>query len=243
MLDQWFRPLHLPMTAEQFRLLPRHPAYKYEYAEGQAWLSPRPRTFNALLDLTPTLAFDTVAAHGSPVVIRPMGDRDWACFPKLFAASFENVPPFSALESVDRLKAAHECLHQAKSGGDGPVLEPACFVAESPETRKPVGGILITLIPRRDEGEWWDGYWDSAPATESARRLLGRPHLTWVFVLPTLAQRGIGSALLAHSVNALLAMEYADLASTFMIGNDSTMLWHWRNGFRLLAYPGSMRGK
>ena len=39
----------------------------------------------------------------------------------------------------------------------------------------------------------------------------------------------------------LLAMGYKELASTFLIGNDSSMLWHWRSGFRLLAYPGSWR--
>jgi hypothetical protein len=31
------------------------------------------------------------------------------------------------------------------------------------------------------------------------------------------------------------------LASTFLLGNESSMLWHWRNGFQLLQYPGSRR--
>jgi hypothetical protein len=26
-----------------------------------------------------------------------------------------------------------------------------------------------------------------------------------------------------------------------MLGNESSMLWHWRNGFRLLEHPGSIR--
>jgi hypothetical protein len=26
-----------------------------------------------------------------------------------------------------------------------------------------------------------------------------------------------------------------------MLGNHSSMLWHWRNGFRLLPYPASRR--
>jgi hypothetical protein len=103
------------------------------------------------------------------------------------------------------------------------------------------GAILITLIPREPEGEWWTGKWDSLPTTDAAQRLLGRPHLTWIFVTPLCAAHGLGSALLAHSINALLALGYSDLGTTFLLGNDSSMLWHWRNGFRLLPYPGSPR--
>ena len=33
----------------------------------------------------------------------------------------------------------------------------------------------------------------------------------------------------------------AELASTFLLGNESSTLWHWRAGFRCLPYPGSMR--
>jgi hypothetical protein len=31
------------------------------------------------------------------------------------------------------------------------------------------------------------------------------------------------------------------LSSTFLQGNDSSLLWHWRNGFELLENPGSRR--
>ena len=34
---------------------------------------------------------------------------------------------------------------------------------------------------------------------------------------------------------------YTELVSSFILGNDSSMLWHWRNGFELLAYSGSRR--
>jgi L-amino acid N-acyltransferase YncA len=51
----------------------------------------------------------------------------------------------------------------------------------------------------------------------------------------------MGTALLAAATRELLRLGYTELLSTFMLGNDSSMLWHWRNGFRLLAYPGSVR--
>ncbi len=36
-------------------------------------------------------------------------------------------------------------------------------------------------------------------------------------------------------------MGLAHLLTTFMSGNESSMLWHWRSGFRLLAHPHSYR--
>src|SRR5262245_34711144 len=241
MLDDWYRTLHIPMTIEQFHHLPRNPAYKYEYIDGQAWLTPRPRTFNALLDLKPRTTSNEIAGNGHTLSIRPLATSDWNVLARLFATAFEAVPPFSALSTHDRLQAASAQIHQTKSGGDGPIIESACFVAESDD--RVVGAILVTLIPRRKEGEWWDGTWLDAPKTEDARHLLGRPHLTWVFVTPRDTHRGLGSTLLAHSVNALLALEYNELASTFLFGNESTMLWHWRNGFRILPHPGSLRNR
>jgi ribosomal protein S18 acetylase RimI-like enzyme len=119
------------------------------------------------------------------------------------------------------------------------VIAPACFVAET--NGQVLGGILITLIPKREPGEWWDGIWREPPLPDAAALGLGRAHLTWVFVAPILARQGIGSILLAHAVNALVAQGFPDLASTFLVGNEVSTLWHWRNGFRLMPYPGAMR--
>ena len=47
MQDEWFRGLELPLTWEQFHELPRNAAYKYEYFEHRAWLSPRPKFYHA----------------------------------------------------------------------------------------------------------------------------------------------------------------------------------------------------
>ncbi len=52
---------------------------------------------------------------------------------------------------------------------------------------------------------------------------------------------GIGSGLLAHASNSLVELGYTELLSSFILGNESSMLWHWRNGFELLPYSGSRR--
>src|SRR5437588_294883 len=125
MCDEWMPALQLPLTWEQFLQLPRNPAYKYEYLEGKAFLSPRP-------------------SH----------------------------------------------------------------------------------------------YWAEPPPTDCIARRLGRPHLTWIFVAPSLAGGGVGTGLLSAAVSVLLTMGFRELVTTFIAGNDSSMLWHWRNGFQLLPYPG-----
>lgn len=242
MLDDWYRTLKLPMTVEQFHQLPRSPAYQYEHINDCAWMTPRPRTFNAVLQLSER-PVATTRVNSEPVGFRSIEPSDWSTLPTMFAESFKEVAPFVALNEDERLRASIECLHQTQSGGDGPLIEPASFVAWSAETQRPLGAILITLIPKRDEGEIWDGEWSELPATESARVLLGRPHLTWVFVTPRSARHGVGSSLLDQSVNALLRLGYHDLGSTFLLGNESTMLWHWRNGFRVLRYAWSMRAR
>ena len=105
----------------------------------------------------------------------------------------------------------------------------------------PIGAILITLLPHGDPCDWDSYSWAEAPPADCIERRLGRPHLTWIFVSPTDRGFGTGTALLAASVHALLALGFTQLLSTFMAGNDQSILWHWRNGFQLLAHPGSVR--
>lgn len=239
MLDDWYRVIRLPITIEQFHRLPRNAAYKYEYLDDYALLSPRPKTLNAMLTLQRLAAPPEIDAHGL-VRFRLLQKRDWSELPELFSAAFHRMQPFASLSDDERLKCSEECIEQTRTGGDGPVIGPACFVAEC-EKKDVLGAILITLIPERPEGEWWSGRWDEQPPDDAIEKRLGRPHLTWVFVAPLCTGHGIASALLAHSVNALLDLGFTEMATTFLVGNDVSTLWHWRNGFRLLPYAGSPR--
>jgi hypothetical protein len=60
-------------------------------------------------------------------------------------------------------------------------------------------------------------------------------------VAPFQAGYSIGTNLLTSAVRELRALGFRQLATTFLLGNESSMLWHWRNGFALLPYPGSLR--
>jgi hypothetical protein len=240
MCDEWMQAVRLPISIEQFRKLPRNPAFKYEYFEGEAWLSPRPRFFHALLDLG-VLESHPLDMIDPQTEVRPLGPAGWDDLADLFAASFYQRQPFGSLNEKEMAEAARQCLERTRTGGDGPLIEPACFQAFRPEGKRAVGAILITLVPGGDPVAWESYLWQNPIPPDWLQRRLGQPHLTWIFVHSYLASRGVGTALLDTAGRALLGLGYRELASTFLQGNDSSMLWHWRNGFRLQTHPYSRR--
>jgi GNAT superfamily N-acetyltransferase len=236
MCEEWMRGLQLPLTPEQYRLLPRNPAFRYTYHASAVWINPRPRYYHALLDLSAA----PPAAPLPGVAVRPLDEGDWDGLGAVFAEAFAAQPPFGGLDEATRMVAVRKSLAHTRGGGDGPWIGPASFVAWGAGGER-LGGVLVTLLPDRDPAAWGSYQWDEPPPPDCVQRRLGRPHLTWVFVLPAQAGRGVGTALLGQAADALVGLGYRELASTFMLGNDSSMLWHWRSGFRLVAYPGSRR--
>jgi hypothetical protein len=51
----------------------------------------------------------------------------------------------------------------------------------------------------------------------------------------------VGTGLLHAAAAALARLGFTHLTTTFLLGNDSSMLWHWRNGFQLVGHPASRR--
>jgi hypothetical protein len=233
--DEWMPWLELRLSPLEFQQLPRNAAYRYQYQAGAAWLNPRPRYFHAMLDLR---AVDLRGA--ADVTLRGMHADDLGPLEGVFSDAFRAHQPFAGLTEAGRLLAARNSLQQVRSGGDGPWIERASFVALG-EDGSLLGGVLVTLLPLRDPTDVDCYSWDSPPPPEAAEQRLGRPHLTWIFVRSGEAGRGVGTALLGAVCRELADKGYQELLSTFMLGNDSSMLWHWRSGFRLLRHPGSMR--
>lgn len=230
MLDDLFETIDLSISIEQFHALPRNPAYKYEYFGGQAVLSPRPKSYHATLDLQPRSPTAPIDAWHEPVSIRPLRVDDWDALPRLFSAAFWAVLPFSLVDDPRRLEAARRCLQKTRNSDDGALIHQACSVAVTSENDQPVGASLVTLLAETHDDEL------DRQAVDGVQ-----PHLTWIFVAPMLTRHGIGSALLDRSVNELISLGHRTLASTFMLGNESSMLWHWSNGFRLLSHLASPR--
>ena len=104
-----------------------------------------------------------------------------------------------------------------------------------------VGAIVVTLTPGGDPASYGAYQWRGQAPADAVEQALGRPHLTWVWSNPWLERTGVASALLAASAAVLRDMGYGELVTTFLHGNDRSMLWHWRNGFELLPGPFSFR--
>jgi Acetyltransferase (GNAT) family len=244
MLDRWFSMIKLPLSLKQFHQLPQNPAFKYEYINKVAWLSPRPKFYSARLDLRArsTVVPEMVDAHGA-IGFREFDESDWARLVPLFAGAFGRVQPFASLSDRRRRASAKASLEFTCEGGDGPLIAPACHVAFDLDHERLIGAVFVTLIPLIDLDDFWSMRWQTPPPPDCIEKGLGRPHLTWIFVGPWHAGHGIGSALLAHASRSLLDLGYTELISSFLLGNTSSMLWHWRTGFELLPYVGSVRAR
>ncbi len=242
MLDDWFRAIRLPLSLRQFRRLPRNPAYKYEYLSKSAWLSPRPKFYSARLILDTLQADPTPEIEtDEPVTIRRLEDGDWRRLSLSFSGAFARVQPFASLTDRQRLAAARSCLKATREGRDGPLIRPACFVAVDASRGRPLGAIVVTLVPPVDLDDFWSLRWKEPPSPGCVERREGHAHLTWIFVGGLRAGHGVGTALLSQAADGLRSLGYTELISTFLLGNESSMLWHWRNGFELMSYAGSMR--
>jgi hypothetical protein len=235
MADQWMTSLRLSTSAEEFQRLPRHPSYRYRYEGGVGAILPAPRFGHACLDLPRFCRPGPLPV--CPGVLRPLEGGDWESLPLLFAQAFAHQQPYAGLQANTREVAARETLHWVRTGGEGPLIERACLVAHTQDRGKLLGATLLTLLPLDDPTDQASYYWRATPPADAVGQRLGRPHLTWIFVSPYLGGHGIGSALLHASARILLEMGFTELFSTFLIGNDSSMLWHWRRGFQLLPEP------
>ena len=114
-------------------------------------------------------------------------------------------------------------------------------MTRAPTSDKSGAPLAVTLLPATDPTDQDSYCWDGPPPENAIARLFGRPHLTWIFIVPHAAGHGVGTALIRAVASALRELGYTELASTFLVGNDSSMLWHWRVGFRLLSYSSSWR--
>ena len=239
MCDEWMPTVTLEMSPEQFRQMPRNPAYRYDYLDGQAMLSPRAKHYHAVLNLTKAPPAPEPLTIAAALRVRPVDEDDWRALPRLFSDAFRNTQPFACLDDEMLREAARQSLARTHIGNDGPLIASASFVAE--QSGHVVGAALITLIPHGDPCQSESYRWHEPPPPDAIARRLGRPHLTWIFVTPLLAGKGAGSALLHAATQELRRLGFTQLLSTFVLGNDSSMLWHWRCGFELLSYPTSYR--
>jgi ribosomal protein S18 acetylase RimI-like enzyme len=226
MIDDWYRQIHLRIPFEEWELLPPFAGFKSEYFDGQAVWTPRPRARNAVLEVeltdAATLSADLVSWRSDQIRIEEFREPDYDVLPAIFASSFQRMPPFCTLPDDVRLKAAKDCLDHTRNGGDGDFL-PNTSVVASDASSQIIGALLTT--------RWKPERSDPEPSYDPAYSA----HITWVFVHPFYSRDGVGTQMLASVIDRLRRDRFKHLLTTFLSGNEPSMLWHWRNGFRLLS--------
>jgi ribosomal protein S18 acetylase RimI-like enzyme len=234
-----YRQIRLRISGWKWEHLPRHAAYKYEYFDGKALLSPRPRTVDMALDLAKwqgirPLAKDEIQSRNM-IRVRTITDADWPELTDTFYSAFSQEEPFKSFSRRRARAMAHACLDHTRRGGDDALIANACLLAEraAPDAPKVIlGAALIT---------------DVRPPPLLAQLRKYHPgiehvaHLTWLFVRRFDARHGIATHILDHAVRALRQAGHSCLASTTSLGNDASLLWHWKNGFTLLDRGFSVR--
>ncbi len=240
MYEQWMPKVALSLTTEEFGQLPRNPAFQYDYLRGKALITPRPRHFHGILDFSGRQVAEPNEV-GSNMHIRPMASGDFGALPDIFTDAFDGVQPLGGLTRAQRLDAARVILDKTWQGNDGPWIRQASFTALDKTKKTLLGGITITLVPGGNPAESACYRWEESPGNPWNKSHSGQPHLTWIFVSPMWKGVGLGSALLHAAVTALQKLGFASLWTTFLLGNDASMLWHWRNGFTLAPFPLSRR--
>jgi hypothetical protein len=237
MLDKWAKTIKVKLSSNEFHRLPQNPAYKYEYFDGQAWLTPRLKCYHAVLNLA---EFQPPEADlmNEDAQIRLLEESDWEKLSEVFAAAFARVSPFASMNDNDQLAAARDSLAFMHRGGNGPIISDACLVVVDPHDGSIVGGFLVTLVPDLPLSDIHFGHVPEKRLPPGQKTV---PHLTWVFVKVWHARHGVATALLSRGVAALRELGHTRLTTTFLLGNESSTLWHWRMGFRLASYPMSQR--
>src|SRR5213078_2100933 len=93
MCDEWMPDVHFPLPADAFRRLPRNAAYAYEYVDGAAHLSPRPRTHHARLELPRFQPSAGELAPNDRYAVAGVQEPDLESLVPLFADAFDGVQP------------------------------------------------------------------------------------------------------------------------------------------------------
>ncbi len=110
--------MQIPMSFEHFQRMPRHPDWKYEYADGALWLSHRPR----LISLERDLSAPQATRHDA----RPITPADLPRLRAFLAETWRTEEPYSVFDDA----IARESLGAGLDDSFGRLAEPAGALVE-----------------------------------------------------------------------------------------------------------------
>src|SRR5882762_9921216 len=160
---------HLPMTWEEFELMPMKLGWKHEYWDGQAHISPR------WLSVTATCPVQLRPVH-APCTIRPVAKHDEQQLMTGYVEAFRDAFDFCDWDPEKIQTAAKDDIQDILSEQRGRFLAASRIAVETPSVtgkEKIVGAALIT----ESEGQ--------------------PPLLDILFVVPRWHRKGIATALVS----------------------------------------------
>jgi GNAT superfamily N-acetyltransferase len=197
------RSQHIPMTWQEYELLPMKLGWKYEYWDGQTHISPRHNIVSV-----------TVAIQPRPLrsswVLRPVITTDEPELIAAYIAAYSDTMDFCDWEANQIEAAAQKDIGGFLAGKRGTALPASCVaVASHPETGHEIiiGAALII-------------------AQEEAT-----PLLDMLFVPPEWHRKGIATTMVSAALNRLHRSDERTLASRYVLGNEESRAWHQRFGF------------
>jgi GNAT superfamily N-acetyltransferase len=123
------------MSFEHFQRMPRHPDWKYEYADGALWLSHRPRLISLERDLSALPA----TRHNA----RPLTTADLPQLRGFLAETWRTEQPYSVFDDA----TARESLDAGLDDSFGRLAEPAGALVE--DEGELIGATLVEHL-RKD---------------------------------------------------------------------------------------------
>jgi len=231
-MHNWFLPIQIPLSWESFQKLPRHPAYRYEFRNEEVCLTGRPILKNCRIG-TDTGTASSSLPHG--IELLPLTSWSSSELANLFQQAFQNSAPFASLSADDRVRATDEHFLNVLRGRSWPVDWRASRGIRQPGSLDPVGASLVTRVPSADWSDFTDPAWQTQPPENAAESGWGLPHLTWLFIPPQAQRQGFATILLNHARTFLHTQGDQELYSTILVGDHSSLLWHWKQGFQLIS--------
>jgi GNAT superfamily N-acetyltransferase len=195
------RSQHLPMSFEEWELLPYQPGWKYEYWDGRAHITPNHQTAVTTAPVTPRPV-------NAPCALRPVLPEDQALLLAVYMEAFADNQAYCDYTDTAFLDAARCDLRESFTGHRAPLLAAARVAVATEASGAPLVGAAL-LSHDREYG----------------------PMLDLLFIRSLWQRRGLATALVASAMNALHQAGEATLTSCYQLANTASQAWHRGCGF------------
>ncbi|MFN8443881.1 MAG: GNAT family N-acetyltransferase [Caldilineaceae bacterium] len=192
----------IPMSIDEFHVMPHKLGWKYEYWEGQAYISPR----------MSSVVTTVVPVEPRPVpaccLCRPTEEDDISLLRPAYFAAFVEAVDYCDYPPEHVAQAAERNLITFFAGDRGTPL-PASHLAFDPQSPQSTAIGAALIVEKND----------------------GIPMIDLLYVVPEWQNRGVATALVSSAMNALHVVGYTTLKSRYLLSNEQSRNWHLRFGF------------